>query len=121
MKITIEPPPAMEMLNIAVSEKTLVVEPMQLKGQFMTRICYLTATGKGGAESKGVVMFNSRTGIFSLQQLGDRVPVTSDFDKPAAEFEAARKARVAAGAKSQKKRIAALNKPAENTGVTLER
>lgn len=119
MKFTLQPPPVQEAQELKIDEElqTIEFEPALVRGLHVLKIAYLTACGEGGVESKAVVLFNGRTGVFSLHQMGSEPPQLA-FDLPKPRFEekreSARKA-TSKGRKARKQRSDAQPPPVQPT------
>lgn len=113
MKFSLQPPAKQETisLNTNPDKNEIEFEPVVVKGTHIIKAAYVAAKGDGGVESKAVILFNGRTGQFSIQQT-DAEPPTLDFDLPKAKFEQKREAAKSSGAKGQKARSGKGDKPA---------
>jgi len=86
MTFILDPPPALEVEPLEVTEANVVeVTPAVLRRQHVLKVAYLTAQGEGGTARRAVVLFNGNTGEFSLQRL-DGPKAKLAFDMPADEF-----------------------------------
>lgn len=80
MKIRIDAPSKIEAEVAAADDNGFSVRPVASDKQASVRVCYLTVTGDGGAESRAMVLCNTSTGKFHIKNVRTEKP-SFEFDK----------------------------------------
>ena len=80
MKINIDAPSKIEAEVLAAEANGFAVRPIASDKQASVRVCYLTVTGDSGAESRAMVLCNTKTGKFHIKNVLAERP-SFEFDK----------------------------------------
>jgi len=80
MKIDVESPTSIEATVQKHADGKMSVLPIASASQASVRVCYLTATGDGGATTRAMVVCNTKTGQFHVKNVKRAVSMF-EFDK----------------------------------------